>query len=52
MPVGWERGVWEPLPVGAVPHVSRAMRRGDAETEERRLEAAMMAKACILMVDG
>ena len=51
MPVGCERGVWLPLPAGALPHVARAASlMGDAETPAMRAEAAMMVvNDCMLM---
>lgn len=51
MPVGCDRGVWLPLPAGALPHAARAASlMGDAEAVEMRAEPAMMAvKNCMLM---
>jgi hypothetical protein len=51
MPVGCERGVWLPLPAGALPHVARAASwMGDAETPATRAEAARMeVNDCMLM---
>ncbi len=49
IPVGEEIGVWLPLALGALPHVSRAL-RGEPRTEESKDEAArMVVKACIVV---
>jgi hypothetical protein len=52
MPVGWERGVWLPLPLGTEPQVLRG-RIGEVETVERRAErATMVVNDCILKEVG
>jgi hypothetical protein len=51
MPVGCDRGVWLPLPAGALPHVARAASlTGDAETPAMRADAATMeVNECMLI---
>lgn len=48
IPEGWERGVALPLPSGAAPQVSRALRRGVPET----MVAAKRAEAAMMVVNG
>jgi hypothetical protein len=53
MPLGCERGVWLPLPSGALPHVARAASLiGFAEAHAMRAEAAMMVvNDCMMKED-
>jgi hypothetical protein len=50
IPLGWERGCWLPLPVGAPPQVLRSW-RGELETVARRAEAVIrtVVNECILI---